>query len=395
MSQLPSEILLEIFQWVLNPHACIKPRHIPFQTLSVVSDQRDRIALKMGKNISLVCRQWRQLIAELLYRDIRILHGTKGLEEVLQTRTTNGNCYGDWVQRAVLPFSSTITGPSESSTCRASIDILKLCPNLRILVRPQHLASQELQFHYEAQSIPLPSLERLEWWHNNEAERTGGINSLTAVLYAAPSLIYLFIGGLAGYTRIVSRPISLPNLKTLRLRSVDGLLLRQIVHSWALPALTQIVLDAPGLSPQNLSMIWHKFGQQLRTVELGKNLRFLLNDAVSPCLRECPGLKEMNYFALFTLATELSSPHYSLQTVGLHCAVNSILAEPESAWSFLEHHFNMLLGQQLAVLQRIVLHGDWRGVVAHPRFEPILQRSHRIGRFIVYPDGTTVSNQLH
>ncbi|KAF8625196.1 hypothetical protein AX15_005501 [Amanita polypyramis BW_CC] len=392
MPQLPIEIWLEIFQWATGSlDFCTLSHYAPFQTLSAAGDKRDGGILKIKRNLSLVCRQWKELTAELLYKDIRIVRGVEDLKTALQTLTSDGNTYGCWVQRVTLPFSSTITGPHESSTTATSIHILKLCSKIRILVRPQYLV-HNLQFQSEAQIVSFPSLERLEWWHNNDAERSGGINSLTVVLSMAPNLTYLFIGGLAGHARITPRLVSLPQLTILRLRIVDGLLLHQIMHNWTLPSLEHIILDTPGLSAQNLSMIWDSLGPQLRTVEFGKHHRFLLNGPILPCLQGCPRLEEINYFALFTMSARLTESHYTLRRVGLHADVNSSLTEPGSAWSLLEHHFNVLLSHQLPLLQRIVLYGDWRGAVAHPRFEPILRRSYLRGRLIAYPDGTRVTN---
>ncbi|KAF8640757.1 hypothetical protein AX17_000407 [Amanita inopinata Kibby_2008] len=230
----------------------------------------------------------------------------------------------------------------------------------------------------------MPSLQCLEWWHNDEAEPSGGINSLCAVLCGVPRLRYLFIRGLVGQTRIsLSRAISLPELTTLRLHVVDGLLLHQVVRNWSLPALSCLILDTPGLVAQGLFFIWKMFGPQLRTVEFGKHLRFLINDVITSCLRGCPQLEEINYYVLFTASPNLPESHGSLHTVGLHAAVNSFLVEPGSVWSLLEQHFEALLGGHLPSLRRIDLYGDWRAVLTHHRFIPILRRSQQLGCSIV------------
>ena len=97
MSQLPNEIWLEIFQWAILPDQCATSYYIPFQALSEASDGA---ALGIGRNLSLVCRQWRQITIELLYRDIRIVHGAKGLRDALRTKRANGDLiYGDCASR--------------------------------------------------------------------------------------------------------------------------------------------------------------------------------------------------------------------------------------------------------------------------------------------------------
>lgn len=297
------------------------------------------------------------------------------------------------MQRVVLPFSSTITGPYDTSTCRTSVGILALCSKIRILVRsPSDIASHDPQFYCsEAQHISFPLLEHMEWWYNDKAERTGGINSLSAVLCTAPNLTYLFIAGMPGHTNTIPRSLSLPVLTTLHLRNGDSFLLHDIVDRWTLPALAHLILDNPVWNSQSILIIWEKFGSQLRTVELGKHLLFLLKDAVSPCLQCCPSLEEINYYPLFTTSPVLQQAHYSLKTVGLHNAPNLYIMEQASIRSSLEQHFDLLLSRQLPLLQRIVLHGDWTNALADSRFKQILERSARRGSFIVYPDGSRVS----
>jgi hypothetical protein len=279
------------------------------------------------------------------------------------------------------------------SPTRASIDILKVCPRLRALIRPRHLASTGLRFDFEAQCLPFPSLERLEWWYNNEAERSGGINSLSAVLSNAPNITYLFIGGLPGRTRTAPHPLSLPKLTTLRLRLYDGLLLHRIVNHWSQPALSHLVLDGPGASGvDNLPILWKAFGPQLRTVQFGRHLRFLLENTVSLCLQRCPELEAMYFFAFFTAHLKLAKPHYSLRTVGLHAGANPFLTEQGAVWTLLEAQFDALLSDHVPCLQRIVMYGDWKDTISHPRFESILHRARMMGRCIVYPCGMAVSH---
>ncbi|KIL71584.1 hypothetical protein M378DRAFT_64786 [Amanita muscaria Koide BX008] len=393
MHTLPTELLLEIFQWATDcyyPHPCSYSYYSPFQAL----EDRANPNLKIKRSLSMVCRQWRHLTAQFLYKDVWIGHGAEGLKQALKTARSDGGTYADCVERAILPFSSTATDPSNTLTNRASIDIIEACSHLRILVRSQHPTTGGVRFDFEAQTVSFPSLERLEWWHHNEAERSGGVNSLSTVLSSAPNLTYLFIGGLAGrqIARIGVHSVSLPKLTTLRLRVIDGYILHRIVNSWSLPALSHMVIDAPGWSPVRLPLLWQAFGSQLRTVEFGKHVRFLLDDTVSLCVQNCPALEALNFFLFFTTCPKFVEPHSCLRRVGLHAADNSIQTDSGTAWTSLDTHFDVLLGDYLPFLRHIVLHGDWSDAVSDPRFESILQHAQTVGRCIIYPNESSVSH---
>lgn len=282
------------------------------------------------------------------------------------------------VHRAVLPYPSTVSGPASSPTL-TSIDILRHCPHLEVLVRPRCLLSEPLQFEYEVDCVLLPSLRRLEWWHHTEAERSGGINSLGAILEHAPNIEYLFIGGVVGYTQRTS--VYLLSLRTLRLHVISGLLLHQIVSRWTLPSMTRIILDSP-LAEHGLHGVWDRFGEQLEVVEFGKHLRFLRNDHLTVCLRGCPALQEIGYFIFFTKVPETTEEHTSIRIIRLHSAVNHFLQTAEEVWAFLDGHFRFFT--QLPSLHKIILHGEWKGILGQTRFQKTTQRLYEIkGRAVL------------
>jgi hypothetical protein len=238
-------------------------------------------------------------------------------------------------------------------------------------VRPRLAVLDDLDFHFDAENIPLLSLRRLDWWLHNEAERTGGINSLGSVLRSAPNLQYLSVGGVVGCSRIRMDPESealcLPELQTLRLHAGNGLFLRQ-VQSWVLPSLARVILDSPMIGG-GLDGIWEAFGSQIQAIEFGRHIQFMLNDVISPCLLACPNLSEVNYYLFFTAPPELCNPHESITTVGLHAAVNMLLQDEAEVCSHLEQHFE-ILKNSLPSLRRIILYGEWRGILSHPRLAP-------------------------
>jgi hypothetical protein len=260
--------------------------------------------------------------------------------------------------------------PGPNNQPMQSVEILKLCPHIHTLLRPRLTLTDALRFRfeYETDGVALPALQHLEWWHHSDAERSGGINSLSSVLRGAPNISYLFVGGILTFSRMWLQVGTFPHLQTLRLDTINGLFLHQIVSSWSLPSLTYIVLDSP-LMNSGWGSIWNAFGRQLKAIEFGKNLRFFSDDQLSPCLNGCPGLEQLNFYLYFTAPAENIQPHTSLTTVRLHAAVNNFLFNADAVvWGLIDHHFKFLCGSDLPALRRIILHGDWHSILHHSRF---------------------------
>lgn len=280
----------------------------------------------------------------------------------------------------VLPYSSTVP---ESGRATQSIEILKLCPHMHTLLRPQHSMFDGLRFDREVTGVVLPSLQRLEWCFNGEADRSGGINSLCCMLRNAPQINFLFIGGVVGnhYMCMDPSPVELSNLDTLRLNIRSGSLLRQIVFRWSMPSLTRLIIDSPPVK-EGLDALWETFGDRLEVVELGKHMLFLMNSDLPPCLRGCPNLKELHYYFFFTNPPDNIPYHAHLTTVCLHAAVNGVLVEGDALWGLIQRHFEFLCSDKLEKLQRIVLYGDWRPVLTRPAFQDIHREIKAKGRCI-------------
>lgn len=374
---LPPELWLEIFEWAADNDNLACGSSKPFEPIPGTTQDP---GLQVRLALFSVCKTWQRWMARILYKDIKIGRDTYSLQQTLGKHEQSGPRYGEMVRRVVLPYQSTVAGPSRSLK---SIGILKLCPNLHTLVRPQRSFLDRMQFDYEAEAIELPRLERLHWWHHNEAERSGGINSLGVVLRGAPNLRYLFIGGAVATSqiRMEAEQMVLSKLELLRLHIKSGLLLRQILSRWSLPSLTHLTLDSPPVR-DGLNAIWETFGQQLEVVEYGRHVHFLMNDDLSPCLEGCPNLKELDYHVFFTLPADSSQSHANLSVVGLHSHANVLLSDGGSLWKLIEHHFEMLCGPGLSALQRIVLYGSWRSILNHPRFRPIQKKLNGSGRIL-------------
>jgi hypothetical protein len=186
------------------------------------------------------------------------------------------------------------------------------------------------------------------------------------VLRNSPHLQYLSVGGGFGYSYIYTKsgPLSLPELQILRLHAGNGVVLRQI-QSWALPALSRVIVDSH-IFGGGLDGIWETFGFQLQIIEFGRHVRFLINDVVGPCLLRCPNLKEVNYYLFFTISPDIRVPHGSIATIGLHAAVNMLLQDEGEICSHLERHVEMFKSS-LPALRRLVLYGEWGGLISHSR----------------------------
>ncbi|KAF9556405.1 hypothetical protein CPC08DRAFT_641625 [Agrocybe pediades] len=385
---LPVEVWLEIFDWAtFNPNISVD-ESTPFQPIPD-SNRRDP-SLQVRLSLSQVCRSWRKWTAHALYNDIKIRHGVWELQKLLaqheqqhEQQHDPPRRFGDMVHRVVLPYDSTITGPVGDSKQTLAVEILELCPNLHTLLRPQHWLADSLTFDWEATDVSLPSLQRLEWWHHNEAERSGGINSLGAVLRSSPNIRFLFIGGVVGRNHSCPQPepLTLQKLEMLRLHIRSGLLTRQIIMRWTMPFLTHIILDSPPIE-DGLQEIWHAFGHQLQVVEFGKHVRFLMAEDLTHCIQSCPNLRKLYYYLFFTNSASLSEAHENLTTIGIHLHVNSLLYNGGDVWKLIERHFSTFCGPHLTALRKVVLYGDWRSILHHPRFAPIQDMIRTAGRTI-------------
>ncbi|EAU92332.1 hypothetical protein CC1G_00551 [Coprinopsis cinerea okayama7 len=379
--RLPPEIWLDIIDWATEDETP-NVDYVHFERIP--RDARSSELVGTRKALSQVSRGLRNLIMPQLYKEVWVNHGADELRTVLQKprdpTSERPQCYGDTVRRLVLPYSST-AGKSPLPY----LDILRTCLRLEVLVRPQLSLPEiyRLSFDFETNIVQLPSLRRLEWCHHSEADRAGGINSLSAVLRNSPSLRYLFIDRVVELspTGMDPTPLELKRLKTLRLGVVNGLLLHQITQRWSLPSLTRLVLDRPMPEPQFV-LLCQSLGTQLELLEFGGHLRFYTVDYISLALMSCPTLKELNFHIFFTIPPSQedpnintpSRPHTSLKTIGMHSAVNGMLSNGQELWDRLREHFTFLAGERLESLERVVLYGEWKFILDHPMFQPIKQK---------------------
>lgn len=380
MSSLPPELWIEVFQWIASPaNPFYATKCEPFQSYPQY-DLDD--VLRVKYNLIRVCRQWRAMAEDLLYEDLRIRHGDRTLAKVLE----NSEVRGRWVRRAELPYSNTATATLQPLP---SLAILKSCSQLQVLVRPAPDKLEDLRFEFGVDGLQFQSLKRLEWFNHNDAARSGGINSLDHVLASSPKLQYLSLGGELRLNQL-RPPRQLPLVSTIRLRAgMNALFFRQ-VSRWILPSLVHVVADqSPGTSL--VEIVWQTFGSQLQLVEIGRHLRFLIEDHLTPILHHCPNLLEINYYLLFTAPPRRPVEHSSLQTIRLHGNPNAMLMAVASVWQHVEQHFALFTGTSLPNLQRIILYDDWSSILSDYRFDNIHRALDARRCDLELPDGRVVS----
>ncbi|KAI0066421.1 hypothetical protein BV25DRAFT_1377407 [Artomyces pyxidatus] len=369
---LPPELWIHIFHLATSSPALHASQYEPFHPSFLSQDAAS--TLKVKSAIALVCRHWRAMSLEMLYEDVRIRHGDVALGRALVG-------HGRWVRRAILPYHHSETPTPHPIP---ALDILRQCPRLEVLVRPPlGWPPDRLRFEFPAEAISLPLLKRLDWWHHNPADRSGGINSLNEVLRSAPNLEYLSYGGEMWQVSLSRRSLELPALKVLRLRHIDAIFVRQIC-TWRLPSLTHLVMEWP-THPQVVEVLWETLGPGLETVELGIHLGFALRDYLSTVLTGCSNLREINYYIFFTMRLRDSVVHEHLKRVGLHAHANlTIDSNDDVVWAHVEDHLKAYHTETFPSLTEFVLYGpEWEPLIQHGRFSELEAMVAADGRSLV------------
>ncbi|KAI0027961.1 hypothetical protein K488DRAFT_59983 [Vararia minispora EC-137] len=387
--RLPAELWLQIFKLAASsPETCFSAKYAAFEPTADDAETIESACLAVKHSIVLVCRAWCALGTEMLYEDVHIHHGVPALE-----RTFQSPAYADLqkrVRRAVLPYSQTQT---RTYCPLPAVSILAHCPRLEVLVRPYRRRALFPQFEFAAEVPPLPNLKRLEWWHDNAASHTGGINALDDVLRNAPQLEYLTFSGQMFLTSLKQQyHLRLPALTTLRLRAVNAIAIRQLIV-WSLPALSHLVLDDPPADPRALDLLWEAYSDQIRVAELGRCVHFLADDSIRRLLSACRGLRELNYRIAYTAVPDLSefthsAPHLGLCRVGMH-AVDCVPNAPGSKalWEHIRNNFEAYDAQAFPALREFVLYGEeWQMLRDDRRFCTIDDMVRARGRRIVFVD---------
>ena len=245
--RIPTELLARIFRFVCGEAVCHE--YVPFSGFHLPADLSVKLA------IVLVCKRWKAIATEFLYEDVNIsAQCFEGLLEVLDRIEPYGvKPNGRYVRR--LTFTST----------RVDMDVavLKLCPNVEILVKPMILAQDETPFY----AFPFPdrtittfgSVKRVEW--SFRAYRQSPIycpfqrcvdRSLaffSHLIQITPNLRDLSLIGLINSDSFTNHSslfsdlhLHLSRLRVLRVRDTN-MATKQSIEQWNLPTLTHLVAD--------------------------------------------------------------------------------------------------------------------------------------------------------
>ena len=345
---------------------------------------------------------------ELLYEDIWIRYGSDGLREALENsvrRDTDGEGlgYGRFTKRVSIS-SAVEPGGISSAMVENTRAILTYCPNVRIICRPPVPEDNSNDQTDLLDGIPLlddlefPCLERVEW-HNVPNDMMTATAPTPAPFLFSHSLRVLVLGpdnfspirrtsisgsNAHGDEETPETIISLPNLHTLGIQSLDAFGEPPRRYSIRLPSLRHLILKRPeaiynlfdgGLTP---------LAPQITSLELASDLRFLRHDFISTLLDYCPHVEEL-YVPVF--ATR--APHQnmiprvllefaSVKRVYLHAGLPPGYVYGQQAWwTMLEAHFDGLCGttSRFINLERITLSGpDWiESVQDRDRFDNVLR----------------------
>lgn len=367
---LPVELWLQIFRLAtISPSTSglYATKYRPFELIDFHGFD-EATSTKLA--LVLVCKRWRNWATPLLYEDVLLPRQQNPLNHMLRYEDDDDNTSipSYMVRRVHLPYTSTtITTPKSIKP----VQLLARCPAVEVLVRTADMFASG-NYEFDTDCPPLPALKRLDWWHNNEAARTGGINSLPHVLGQAPNLEYLSIGGELWQSFLYAPPVELPRLTTLRLRRVNAFYVMALAR-WTCPALSHLVFDAMPVA-EIFEPLWSAFGAQARTVELGVSLKFYVHDFLALVFAGCPRLAELNYYVHFTHAPVPPRAQEELCTVGLHALPNSFYeAGSPDFWAHLGQHLGTYTEELFPALQRVKLYGDWSAVRGEEEFERLVE----------------------
>lgn len=367
MSPIPPEIWVHVFGFV-NSGPDVRSDYVPFEAGILSEDAGMRFKANLRDRLSLicVCKLWYRLAKALLYRDVLVRGESSTLAQVLTSKTSEESelPFGGCVRSVELPFIQTTTQSSNTPASSAnSISILEACPNLERLTRPPSSSTEVfgLQFEFPMPITQLPALRRLDWWHNNFAYRTGGVNALPDVLEAAPNLEYISLGGEMLPNTAMPAPLSLTHLKTLRVRGINPIYVRQL-RNWDAPRLRTVVLETL-THPYTFPLLWDTIpASQIETVELGAHLHFLARDYLALVIGGCPNLRELNYRIFFAAEPKWGDvePHTHLRRVRWQAFTNHSMPV-ESVWYWIWIHAHAFMNRTLfPALEEIVLYGkEW------------------------------------
>ncbi|KAJ7123945.1 hypothetical protein C8R43DRAFT_1147621 [Mycena crocata] len=419
----PTEIWRLIFRFATASETSYNVDYMPFQQTQELQETSESLQgesrrLQTCTSLVRVSRGFRALAVEFLYEDVRIFDAP-GLQSFIAGLSRSAQeegpfALGKYVRRLELPRrrnsftmpdSQTQMLPFPTHPIRSApdairlVDLLHLCPNLEILVRPcLRLDAQSITFWAsligQAFEGNLPRLMRLEW-HESELDTrfygTGHTDRLREIVLRAPNLRYLFLSSdrqnsLADLTL----PASLHTLRLNRSHFHSNNARRTMAkaqHFCHVPNFRNLVLHTT-LPPALLDFLAIA-GQQLRTLELAFAPQMIFSSSqMQRLLSRCPRLEELVYY--------VGAPEISpLATFQCPTIRRVRLKVNPDEWSpckpVLRSQIDVLEGNSFPELEEVILHDPTRWFMRRDSGKDLVRRMLRRRCKVRYEDGTTVT----
>ncbi|KAJ7503728.1 hypothetical protein B0H11DRAFT_1984089 [Mycena galericulata] len=418
---LPPEIWRVILRYATTSQTSYDIDYQPFQPLQELQEtscslQCESRRLHTCVSLVRVSRRFRALAVEFLYEDIRICDA-QDLDSLLlglmrSANEDDSNDYGSYVRRLEIPRRRTNV-ILQSERCAFPthpipvdldaprlVDLLRLCPNLEVLVRPC-LRLDPVNITFWASLIGtvctsyLPRLLRLEW-HESELDSrfygTNHIERLRELVSQAPNLRYLFLSS-DRRNSLVDLPFPL-SLRTIRLNPSyfhppsprHSKLSPAARNPSSIPNFHNLVLHT--MLPSTLLDFLSATGRSLRVLELAfsPQIQFSSNQ-MQRILGRCPHLEELVY----SLGAPEISPLVEFQCPSLIRV--RLKLDPEEwnpSMTVRRNQLAILEGRSFPGLKEIILHDSTRWFVRRDTGKDFLRRM--VGRECVvkYEDGELV-----
>ncbi|KAJ7908655.1 hypothetical protein B0H13DRAFT_2331161 [Mycena leptocephala] len=334
---LPPEIWLYIHRLATLDTSPIALAHTDrFQYVPVTDPLKDVQSFWRRFSFVLVCRLWNSLANEILYENIRV----DGRFHTLYTALER-------------PGIALLVRSVRLSTTRFDYNyaILMLCPRLQVIVQPDAPRAEMLVANL------LDGIARGLW-------------SFAPTDPGGPNLEHL----------LLTESRSLRAADSLDFPAFSNSLYRLDLGSVGLNLFSSIFkVDLQNLTRLNCPL----WALNIQTVPILPSLHILVlfgsrtNIPFSTIFARCPRLRELCYDVLNAFS-DPQGERSLLSCIRLHSEVWD--------WSSIERHFGLFLSPQFPRLQRLVLHGNWYGVVGTARFTPFQDGLRAQGCQLEFPE---------
>ncbi|KAJ7169373.1 hypothetical protein C8R43DRAFT_1231888 [Mycena crocata] len=415
----PTELWRVILRFATISEMPYDVHYLPFQPVQKLTETSDLLQQESRRlqtccSLMRVSHRFRALTAEYMYQDVRIFD-TQGLESLFagltrSAREDGPHDLGKHIRRLELPRrrttftlqSQSLPFPTHPIPCDHNAirlaDILRLCPNLEILVRPcLRLDAQNITFWASLVGKPfevsMPHLMRLEW-HESELDSrfygTTHTDRLRELVACSPNLRYLFLSSdRQNSLTDLSLPLSLHTLRLNRSHfhshNTQKLVARPR-HYCSVPNFHNLVLHT--MLPSALLDFLAGAGQQLRVLELAFAPQMVFSSGqMQRLLGRCPRLEELVYY--------VGAPEISPLTAFQCPTIKRVRLKvnPEE-WSpnrpVLRGQIDVLEGKSFPELQEIILHDPTHWFARRESGKDLIRRMLKRGCAVRYEDGTHV-----